>query len=117
MANQHQFLILITNVNAPNGPQIVLPSFRPISLYEIEDNYEELVQEVQATIDDPLVVNELEFFLSAFRESLNAKNIRPLMDYFVINHGGRIDLDALHPALEALSGFIDNVTDINRKMS
>ncbi|AMC93139.1 hypothetical protein AOC36_03870 [Erysipelothrix larvae] len=115
--DQERFTIVISNGNLSTGPQLVLPSFRPISLYEIEDDFDQLTQEVEVGVSDEMIRNEMIEFLSAFKEALRLKNVLPLVDYFVMNHGGRVNMEQIKPAFDALSELIDTVTDSNRRMN
>lgn len=107
--------IIIVNNNAAMGPQIVLPFFRPISIYEIEDNYDELITEVKAATGDEFQ-EQIISFLDAFKESLDAKTAEPLFNYFIFNHAGNIDTDQIQDVFDALDDFIAYATDDTRPM-
>ncbi len=107
--------IIIMNNNAAMGPQIVLPFFRPISIYEIEDNYDELIGEVKkADLDE--FQDEIISFLDAFKESLEIKHAEPLFNYFLFNHATSIDASQIKEVFSALNDFIAHATDEGRPM-
>lgn len=109
------FHSVILMSNSPNsGPVLVLPFFRPISIYEIEDDFDSLVEELKA-LKIPYE-KELIEFLKAFKESLSAKNVEPLFSYFMLNMADDMDLSNIQPIFEALGNFIDTATDVNRPM-
>lgn len=108
--------IIIVNNNSSMGPLIVLPYFRPISIYEVEDNYDELIHEVKQSVHENLH-EEIVLFLGAFKASLEAKSADPLFDYFVLNHGNNIDFNQVHEVFDALDDFIEHATDETRPMN
>ncbi len=114
MSNVHSIVIL-NNSHGTRGPQIVLPFFRPISIYEIEDSYEDLVKEIKAGATEE-IHEELFAFLAAFKASLEAGTADPLFEYFIFNHGGNMDMNQIGDVFDALDGFIEVATDLSRPM-
>ena len=115
MTKQNVQSIVIMNGNASMGPQIVLPFFRPISIYEIEDDYDDLIKEIKTKTESELK-DEMISFLDAFKESLEAKTADPLFNYFVFNHAGNIDMNQIQDVFDALDNFIEVATDEDRPM-
>ncbi len=115
MAKSNVQSIIIMNNSASMGPQIVLPLFRPISIYEIEDSYDELIDEIHEDKENEFK-DEIISFLEAFKESLEKKTADPLFNYFVFNHAGNIDMNQIQDVFDALDDFIEVATDENRPM-
>src|SRR5690554_765475 len=108
--------VLIMNGNLPSGPQIVFPFFRPISLYEIEDDYDNLVKEIKENHEDEEFLDQMVLYIDAFRVSLKEKSADPLIHYFLINAGGSVDVNQIQDVFDALDNFIEQATDENRPM-
>lgn len=112
----HQ-IVIINNANLTMGPQIVFPSFRPISLFEIEDDYDNLVHEINVKFKDYELKDELIEFIAAFKGALDDKSIEPLIQYFIINHAGRFDINQAQAVFRVLGQFINEATDETRLMN
>lgn len=110
-----QSVVILSQSRGTTGPQIVLPFFRPISIYEIEDSYEELVEEIKAEASED-IHKELLSFLDAFKASLEQKTADPLFEYFIFNHGPNLDNNQISEVFDALDGFIEEATDMSRPM-
>ena len=116
MDNLNYRQILIVNGNSLSGPQIVLPFFRPISIYEIEDDYDNLVLEIKNNRLNDAFLDEMLSFIGAFRTSLLEKNADPLVHYFIMNHGSNVDVHQIQDVFDTLDDFIEQATDENRLM-
>ncbi|NLW14726.1 MAG: hypothetical protein GX038_00480 [Erysipelothrix sp.] len=110
-----QSIIMVNQKHGLAGPQLILPFFRPISIYEIEDSYDALIREIKGTSGLDFG-DEMILFLEAFRSSLVQKNSDPLLEYFIFNFNANIEMDQYHVIIEALEEFIERATDENRPM-
>ena len=70
---------------------IVFPFFRPISLYEIEDDYR-ILEEIKESHPEDEFMDQMILFIDAFRDSLTEKSTDPLVEYFLLNHGDNSDV-------------------------
>ncbi len=111
-----QSIVILSNNHGTSGPQIVLPFFRPISIYELEDSYEDLVQEIKAEANES-IHDELFSFLDAFKESLEERTADPLFEYFMFHQGIQMDTNQLGDVFDALDGFIMEATEPTRPMN
>lgn len=108
--------VIIVNGELPSGPQIVFPFFRPISLYEIEDDFDNLMREIEEDNGDVEFMDQMILFMQAFKDALEEKNSDPLVYYFMINHGNEVDFNQIQDVFDVLDDFIEKATDENRPM-
>lgn len=112
-----QRVVIINNTSLATGPQIVFPSFRPISLFEIEDDFDNLVSEIENNYQSTNVAKDIVAFIGAFKESLEDKTADALIDYFTFNFGGNMDPAQITELFFALDSFIEGATDEERLMN
>lgn len=117
MSQEEKFRrVVIVNGGLPSGPHIVFPFFRPISLYEIEDDYENLLEEIKESHPEDEFMDQMILFIDAFRDSLTEKSADPLVEYFLLNHGDNLDVNQIQDVFDALDDFIEQATDEDRLM-
>lgn len=108
MENQNKSQVIIVN-RSPHDQsiQIVIPPFRPINLYELEDSYDEVISEIRNQIQDESVSVQVIGFVEAFKESLDEGDVLPIMDYFMANDINSMKPNDLIQIFEYLKEFID----------
>lgn len=109
-------IIMVNKSLSDDTIQIVMPPFRPISMYEIEDHYDSVVSEIESNISDKELKDHLVGFVSAFKESIDNKDVLPIAEYFMqygANHSEPTDMIKM---FELLGEFIEQASDVNRLM-
>ena len=109
-------VILVNKSMSDNSVQIVMPPFRPISMYEIEDNYDAIVSEIKSQIPDREMSNHIIGFVTAFKDSIDVKDIFPIAEYFMKHGTGQVDTTEMIRMFDLLGDFIDQASDQNRLM-
>ena len=104
--NEKSQVIIVNRSPYDQSIQIVIPPFRPIHLYELEDNFDEVVEEIEMKIGDRDVANRVIEFISAFKESLEEGDVLPIMDYFMSNDINTMKPNDLIQIFESLKEFI-----------
>lgn len=110
--------VIIVNKNPVDlSMQILIPPFRPINLYEIEDNLDSVLEEIQSFIANEQVETHVVSFLTAIHDAMNDRDIMPLIDYFFIEE----DFETIDPKqtqliFDTLQDFIKSANDENRLM-
>ncbi|WZU02791.1 hypothetical protein MGH68_07935 [Erysipelothrix sp. D19-032] len=64
MENQMNQLIIMNKNPADASLQIVIPPFRPINLFELEDDFESVTHEIQRNIYDQKLANYIIDFVT-----------------------------------------------------
>lgn len=101
--------VVIMNLNPVTMElQIIIPPFRPVTLDEIEEDYEELCDEISASIEDDLIAEAIVILLGAFKETLEDGNILPLMDYFGKAQFANIQPEEIQAIFDSLHEFMDD---------
>lgn len=77
--------IIITGNPAEARFQIVIPPFRPINMFELEDSFEGLVEEIQSVIQSKIASLAMISFITAYRDAIQSETIVPLVEYFIQN--------------------------------
>lgn len=112
-------VIILNDGLYTSEPQIIFPFFRPISIYELDDenDYEELIQEINSDLTDEAIKDDMILLVSLFKDSLEEKNAEPIFNYFLFNYEeDTIDFDQIHDVVEVLNDFIERITDEDRPM-
>ncbi|AGN23664.1 hypothetical protein PT250_08570 [Erysipelothrix rhusiopathiae] len=117
MKQGHESQVIIVNRNPYDSSiQIVIPPFRPINLFEIEDNFEEVKLEIETKIMNQEVAERIVLFVSAFKESMEEGDVLPIVEYFISSDIENMDPDELKMIFDAVKEFITLVNDENRLM-
>ncbi len=109
-------VILVNKSLSDNSIQIVMPPFRPISMYEIEDDYDNIVEEIKKDIHDTDMSKHIVGFVTAFKDSIESNDILPIADYFMQHGSGQVDASEMVRMFDLLGDFIDTAADKNRLM-
>lgn len=111
-----QRIIIMSEGTLASGPQIVFPYFRPISFYEIDDDFDNLVKEINATQAEEAYKKEIILLVTLFKDSLEEGNANPIFEYFLFNHPEAVDIEQLEDMMDILNKFIEDATDTDRLM-
>lgn len=109
-------LIIVNKSPDDLGVQIVIPPFRPINLFEIEDNFEEIKREVESKIYNKAVAERITHFLTAFKEAMDDQDVLPIVEYFIANEIDNLSPDEMKDIFEGMREFIDYINDEDRLM-
>lgn len=117
MSETEKSQVVIVNMNpADSNVQIIIPPFRPVSLYEIEDSFDEICEEIQTSIHEPAVADSIIEFVSAFKETLDDGDILPLMEYFGNTNIQNLNVGELRLLFDSLRDFLNQNKNKNRLM-
>lgn len=114
--NQRTQVILVNKSHSDNSVQIVIPPFRTISLYEIEDDYDNIIKEIKSYIHDKQLQEHVIGFVTAFKESVDTEDVLPIADYFMNSSASQVDPSEMIRMFQLLAEFIDEASDNNRLM-
>lgn len=115
MEKENEPQVIIVNRSAHDqNLQIVIPPFRPIYLYELEDNFDEVVEEIEMKIADHQVAKHIIGFISAFKESIEDGDVLPIVDFFMNSNINAMKPQDLIPVFESLKEFIIMANSENR---
>lgn len=114
--NHKSQVILVNKSHSDNTIQIVIPPFRAINLYEIEDNYDNIVKEIKSYISDKQLQDHVVGFVSAFKESIDTEDVLPIADYFMNSGASQTDPSEMIQMFQLLGEFIDEASDKQRLM-
>lgn len=109
-------MIIITGDREDARFEIVIPPFRPISMFELEDEFEAVCDEIENTIYDEDLSEAIINFISAFHDAIKVKDVVPLVDYFVANNVQGMEAHDMKLVFDSLREFIHYSTDENRLM-
>ena len=76
-------IIIVNRSLVDDSIQIVIPPFRPINMYELEDNFDGVVDEIESYVLDKTVAKQVIGFVSAFKDSLEEQDVLPIVEYFM----------------------------------
>ncbi len=107
-------MIIVNRSPFDQSIQIVIPPFRPINLYELEDNFDEVVEEIEAQITDDLVAEQIVGFVGAFKDSLEEGDVLPIIDYFMQHDINTMKPQELIQVFESLKEFIQLANSTER---
>lgn len=104
---------IILNQN-PNDQtmKILIPPMRPFNVYEIEDNFESVVREIERNVDGRTAQFAIRFF-SKVRYAIENNDILPLVQYFSKEDGG---MQHMVVVLKMLEEFVKIARSENRMM-
>lgn len=109
--------VIIVNKNpADMSMQIVIPPFRPISVYELEDNHEDIVAEIREQILDDRVADHIVSFIEALHEAITEEDILPVVEFLLKGDIANIDPEHMRNVFTVLNDFITDINDENRLM-
>lgn len=114
--NQKTQMIIITGDRKEARFEIVIPPFRPISMFELEDEFDAVCEEIEETIYDDDLSEAILKFVSAFHEAIKVQDIVPLVDYFVSNNVQGMEAQDMKLVFDSLREFIHYSQDENRLM-
>lgn len=114
--NQKSQVILVNRSMSDNSIQIVIPPFRAISMYEIEDDYENIVSEIKGNILEKELQDHVLGFVEAFRDSLDTQDVFPIAEYFLSNGSPNADPSEMIQMFQLLKEFIEQASDFQRMM-
>lgn len=109
-------VIIVNRSPVDDSIQIVVPPFRPISLYEIDDSYEEVREEIFAQVDDKIIANKIIEFMDAFKDSIDTKDAFPIVEYFIDHYESDMEPDHIKQIFDSVDEFIESIHDQNRLM-
>ncbi len=109
-------IIIVNRSLVDDSIQIVIPPFRPINMYELEDNFDGVVDEIESYVLDKTVAKQVIGFVSAFKDSLEEKDVLPIVEYFMKHEINNRDPQHMVEILESLKDFIEMASDENRLM-
>ena len=109
-------MIIVTKSAADNGVQIIMPPFRAIHLYELEDNFEGIVKEINDSIYDKDLMKHMIEFFSAFRDGMISGDPLPIIEYFMSHDPKNRKPQDMMKIFDSLKDFIETANDENRLM-
>ncbi|CAM4306040.1 hypothetical protein H9L01_06880 [Erysipelothrix inopinata] len=117
MKEMQQSQVIIVNRNpADSSIQIIIPPFRPINLFEIEDNFEGITQEIETKVSDNQISEQIIHFVTAFKDSMEEEDILPIVEYFLIRDVEAMNPEEIKMIFDAVKEFIEYIKDDNRLM-
>ncbi len=87
--------------------QLIMLSFRPISFYEIDDNYEELCQEIIDQVDNVTQRSSMLQFISAFKSTIDSQSVEPMRNYLKALNTGRLSLEQQDGICKSIQSFLE----------
>lgn len=114
--NQTSQIILVNKSLSDNSVQIVIPPFRAISMYEIEDNFDNIIMEIKDNIHDEQLQKHIVGFVSAFKESIDTADVFPIAEYFINSSSGQSEPAEMIQMFQLLKEFIEQASDKHRLM-
>ena len=103
--------IIVNRSFADNSLQIVIPPFRPIHFYELEDDFETVLSEIRTTIQDEATAVIISGFVTAFRDSILKEDVTPIIEFFLADHQAHMnpsDIRAMHEGIQEFITMIQN---------
>lgn len=115
--NEQITQVIIVNKNpADLSMQIVIPPFRPISVYELEDSHEDVIKEIKEKIRDTRVADHIVTFIEALHEAITEEDILPVVEFLLKGDITNIDPVHMSNVFAVLNDFIEDINDENRLM-
>lgn len=114
--NQNSQIIIVNKSMSDNSVQIVIPPFRAISLYEIEDDYDNIVKEIQELNFEPKLQEHVLGFVDAFKECIDTEDVLPIAEYFMNSGASHAEPTEMIQMFQLLGEFIDEASNKNRLM-
>ncbi len=117
MENEKKAQMIIVNKSAADdGIQIIMPPFRAIHLFELEDNFDEIVVEIKESVFDQALSKHMIEFFSAFREGMMSGDPLPIIEYFMNHDPSNRNPQDMMKIFDSLKDFIENANDEDRLM-
>lgn len=108
MTKENNTQVVLVNLNPVDSSiQITIPPFRPVHLYEIEDYFDELVEEVETNIYETTIQKGITNLLQAFKDAMEEGDILPLMDYFGKQNFRNVRVEEVRMIFEAIKNYQD----------
>ncbi|QIK70515.1 hypothetical protein G7062_09455 [Erysipelothrix sp. HDW6C] len=116
MENEVSQVIIVNRSAADASIQIVIPPFRPISLFELEDSFEEVTREIKDNIHDVRLSDKIIGFVTAFKDSMDEEDVLPIVEYFLQGDVTTMDPNQIQLVFATIKEFIDFTNDNERLM-
>ncbi|WP_159638067.1 hypothetical protein [Erysipelothrix anatis] len=116
MENQMNQLIIMNKNPADASLQIVIPPFRPINLFELEDDFESVTHEIQRNIFDQKLANYIIDFVTAFRDAMEEADVLPIVEFFLTGDETAMNPDQIKSIFETIKEFVELVNNEERLM-
>ena len=97
--------------------EIIIPPFRPINMFELEDDFENVVEEIENNVMNEEVSEVIIHFITAFKDSIEKEEIVPLLDYFLNSNIKGLEADDMKLIFDALREYIHYSTNEERLMN
>lgn len=108
--------IIITGNPAEARFQIVIPPFRPINIFELEDSFQGVVEEIQIVIQSEKASMAMISFITAYRDAIQTETIIPLVEYFIQNNVQGMSSMDMKLVFDSVREYIHFSNDENRVM-
>lgn len=109
-------VIIITGNRDDARFEIVIPPFRPISMFEIEDDLDAVLDEISNTVYDEDIAAVMTDFIQAFHDAIDKEDMYPLVDYFIRNNVKGLEAQDMKLIFDSVKEYIDYSTDTERLM-
>lgn len=96
--------------------QIIMVSFRPISFFEIDDSYDELVAEIKRTTQDGALQDKMLEFIQAFKSTIESKTIEPLSSFLKSNGEARLDPKQIEGIYQSIQTYLSFESNQNHRL-
>lgn len=108
MTNKNTRVIIVNYDPMTLSLQITIPPLRPFGLEEIDDYFSDIIQEVNSELKDDDVIDSVTILLQAFKDTIDANNINPLMEYFETQTFTNIEEREVYMLYDAIQEYIEN---------
>ena len=108
--------IIITGNASEARFQIIIPPFRAINMFELEDSFDNVVEEIETKILDDTVSHAMIEFITAFKDSIQSETIVPLVEYFISNKIQGMTPDDIKSVFYSVREYIHYSNDETRVM-
>lgn len=109
-------VIIITGNRNDARFEVVIPPFRPISMFEIEDNVDEVLEEVADTVYDEDVADVISDFIQAFHDAIQKEDMVPLVEYFMNSNIQGLENQDMKLVFDSVKEYLDYSKDTSRLM-
>lgn len=109
--------IIITGNKEEARFQIIIPPFRPINMFELEDNFKMLTKEIENSILDDNLSSAMIEFITAFKNAIEKENVVPLVEYFVNHEVKNMGSQEMKLIFDSVREYINYSTDEDRLMN
>ena len=115
--NKIEQTIIITGNAAEARFQIIIPPFRPINMFELEDDFENVVDEIELKVANEEMASAIIHFITAFKDSIESEEVVPLLDYFISKNIKDMEPSDMNLVFQALREYIHYSTNEERLMN